>query len=224
MKKPINFILLGRSGSGKGTQAQFLKEHFKNLYYISSGNLFRGLMKTETQTAKKIKEIVDNGNLPGDEIATMLWMHHISFNVRENQGILTDGFPRRVQEAKNLDNFLDFLNRKEKTFVLLIDISRQEAFDRLTKRRICKECGQLIPWVGELRNIKVCNKCGGELISRVDDTPNAINNRMDYYEENVVPVVEYYEKLGRLIKIDGEQSIKDVFKSILKALGGDDSN
>ena len=218
MKKPLNFTLIGRSGSGKGTQAKLLMKHFGNIFYISTGDLFRDLAKADTDTSKKIQKIMEGGGLPFDDMATTLWMHEFAYNLKEDQGLMLDGAPRRVNEAKSLDRYLDFLDRKENTFNLLIDISRQEAFDRLSKRRICKECGRLIPWVGEFKKIKVCDQCGGELITRADDTSEAINNRLDYYEKRVVPTVEYYEKQGRLVKINGEQSIEDVFKDILKAI------
>jgi len=100
----------------------------------------------------------------------------------------------------------------------LIDISRDEAFNRLTKRRICEKCGHLIPWVGKFKDLEVCNKCGGKLITRHDDLPEVIKNRLDYYDTRVVKVIDYYEKKGKLIRINGEQSIKDVFKDILKAI------
>jgi adenylate kinase len=218
MNKILNFILIGRSGCGKGTQADLLKKHFGNLHHFSTGDMFRALAKAETAVGAKIREVISKGGLPLDDIATTLWMHAISFELKESEGLLADGFPRRLLEAKNLDRFLDFLGRKENTFCLLVDISREEAFNRLTKRRICKQCGQLIPWVGEFKKITVCHKCGGELLTRADDTEKAINSRLDYYEENVVPVVEYYKEQKQLIRVDGEQPIDKVFEDILKAI------
>ena len=216
--KPLNFTLIGRSGSGKGTQAKLLMKHFGNLFYVSTGDLFRDLSKADTDTSMRVQKIVKQGGFPFDDLAVALWMHELAYNLKENEGFILDGAPRRVTEAQTLDRYLDFLERKETCFNLLIDISRQEAFDRLSKRRICKKCGRLIPWVGEFKKIKVCDKCGGELITRADDTSEAINNRLDNYEKRVVPTVKYYEEQDRLIKINGEQSIEDVFKDILKVL------
>ena len=214
-------ILLGRSGSGKGTQAKFLREHFKNLFYISAGDLIRDLAKMETEAGRKVKKIIRQGDLIHDELAITLWMHKIAHNIKENQGILCDGFPRRLNEAKTLDRFLEFLGRKEKSLCLLIDISRKEALNRLLKRRICKKCGQLAPWNKESEKLKFCDKCKGELIARPDDTIKAINSRLDYYEDRVKPVIKYYKKQNRLIKINGEQGAENVSKDILKAIYND---
>lgn len=216
--KTLNFTLIGRSGSGKGTQAKLLMKHFGNLYYVYTGDLFRDLAKADTDTGKRIKKIIEKGGLPFDELATTLWMHKIAYNIKENQGIIFDGSPRRLDEAKSLDEFMEFLERKENTFNILIDISRKEAFNRLSKRRICKKCERLIPWVGEFKKLKVCDKCGGELVTRPDDTSEAINNRLDFYDKRVVEVIDYYGKQNRLIRINGEQSIEDVFQDILRAI------
>ena len=186
--KPPNFVFIGRSGCGKGTQAKLVLGHFPNLVYISTGNLMRDLAKQNTDVGQRIKEILDKGGLPFDDIATTLWMREISYRVRADQGIVADGFPRRSSEAQNLDNFLDWLGRKENTKVLLIDISREEAFKRMKKR------------------------------AREDDTNEQINNRLDYYEERVVPAVNYYEGQGRLIKINGELSVEGVFQDILEKI------
>ena len=218
MNKPLNFVLIGRSGCGKGTQAKLLMENFGNFYYISTGDLLRDLASQDTDVGQRIKKIIETGGLPYDDLATTLWMREIAYKVKEDQGIMADGFPRRLNEAKNLYQFLKFLDREKTTFYILIDISREEAFNRLTKRRICKKCGRLIPWIGEFKKLEVCDECGGELETRPDDTNEAINNRLDYFEERVIPVIKFFEEKGKLIKINGEQLIEDVFKDILTAI------
>lgn len=218
MSKPINISLTGRSGSGKGTQAKLLIERFGNMFYVSTGDLIRDLAKQETEVGKKIKKILDEGGLPFDDIAVALMLCEIAYKVKENQGIVFDGVTRRVAEAEVLDRFMEWLGRKENTYHILIDISREEAFNRLTKRRVCQKCGQVIPWVGEFKKLTVCDQCGGELLQRTDDAPEAINNRLDYFDQRVTKTIQYYENQGRLIRVNGEQSIEDVFKDILKAL------
>jgi adenylate kinase len=217
-KKPMNFIVLGPQGSGKGTQAKLLLKEFKNLYYISTGDFFRKLSDVKSDTGQRVKRVVNSGGLPYDDLATMLWMHEIAFKVREDQGILADGFPRRLNEANNLYNYLKFLERDKNTLVLLINISEQEAIDRLTKRRICKKCGQLIPWVGKYKIIEECDKCGGELIQRKDDDVSGIKKRLAWYKQRAVPAISYLNKKIGVIKINGEQSIENVFKDVLGAI------
>ncbi len=189
MHKPINFVLIGRSGCGKGTQAKLLNEHFGNIYYISTGHLFRELAKQETEVGYKIKELLNGGGLPFDDLAIMLWMSEISYNLKAGQGFCLDGAPRRIEEAMAFDAFLKYLDKQDSTMVILIDISRKEAFDRLTKRR--------------------------ELEERADDIPEAIKNRLDYFDKDVAKVIKYFKKKKRLIKINGEQLIEKVFEDIL---------
>lgn len=187
MKASKNFVFIGRSGSGKGTQCELLAKRFDNIWYISTGELFRKLAKANTVTSRKMEAILKEGGLPLDDLATTLWMHDIAFNVKEGQRFILDGAPRRLVEAQNLDRFLDFLGWRESTHYLLIDISREEAYKRMMKR------------------------------GRVDDTPEAINSRLDYFDKIVTETIEYYRSQKRLITINGEQSIEDVHQEILKA-------
>ena len=216
--KPFSFSLIGRSGCGKGTQAKLLMEYFNNLFYVSTGALLRNLATLDTAAGKETEKILDKGNLIPDFLIIGLWLRELCVNLKDEQGILFDGAPRRSIEAQAADEFMTFLGKKENFFPILLDISRQEAFDRLTKRRICKKCGKLIPWVGEFKKLEKCDTCGGELFSRQDDNKEAIKNRLDYFDKEVVKVLDYYKKDNRLITINGEQSIEDVFKDILKAV------
>lgn len=218
IKKPLNFVLIGRSGSGKGTQAELIIKKHPDTEYISTGNLFRDLSKQNTEVGRRIEEVLEKGGLPFDDLATTLWMHSVAYKVQEGEGIMFDGAPRRLDEAHNLDRFLEWLGRIDKTAFILIDISREEAFARLSKRRICSKCGKLVPFVGEYKEWQDCHECGGKLVERPDDIPEAINNRLDYFDKIVVPMLDYYDKKGVLIKIDGQQSIDGVFSSITAAL------
>ena len=102
--------------------------------------------------------------------------------------------------------------------VIFINISRKESFNRLTKRRQCKKCGRIIPWIGEFKKLKKCDKCEGELITRLDDKFQSIKKRLEEFKNETMPTINYYKKQNRLIKINGEQSIENVFKDILRAL------
>jgi adenylate kinase len=187
-KKILNIILMGPPASGKGTQAKFLLKKFKGYHYISTGQLFRKLIKEKTDTGLRIKNIVESGGLPFDDLATTLWMGDIAFNVKKNQGIIADGFPRRLQEAKDLDEFLKFLDRKKNTLFFLIEISEKEAYKRLPKR------------------------------GRADDEKKDIKKRFKLYRKRSIPALNYFKKQGMLIKINGEQSRQKVFEDIWRKI------
>jgi len=218
MTKPLSFALIGRSGCGKGTQADLLMKHFGNLFYVSTGNMLRELSKMDTLAGKAAKKVLENGELIPDFMIIGLWMRELCMNLKEEQGFLFDGALRRLSEVKVADGFLKFLDRENTFFPILLDIPRQEAFDRLTKRRICKKCGKIIPWVGEFKKLEKCDACGGELFHRQDDNLEAIKNRLDYFDKEVVEVLEYYKNDNRLITINGDQPIEKVFEDIMKAI------
>ncbi len=211
-------ILFGRSGCGKGTQAKLLVKEF-GFAYISSGDLIRARGSKKDFTGDKLKQVLAKGNRVPTAIMFRLWSKEIGQKKKEidNHGLIIDGSPRSLIEAQLIDELFEWY-QWEKIYPILLDISHQEAFDRLTKRRICQQCGRLIPWVGEFKDLKVCDECGGELITRPDDKPEAIKARLEYYTKDVEPVVKYYEKQKRLIKVDGEKSIEDVYQEIKENL------
>jgi len=211
-------ILLGRSGSGKGTQAKLLIKEF-GFEYIGSGDLLRARVEQSDFTGQKLKEVMASGELVPTPVMFRVWSEKIE-TIKEQvdkKGLVVDGSPRTLLEAELMDNVFKWYQWSD-IKILLIDISEKEAFDRLTKRRICKQCGRLIPWVGDFRGMKVCDKCGGELITRDDDTPEAIRERLEFYKEKVEPAVDYYQKQGKLVKINGEKSIEDVYQDVKKAI------
>jgi adenylate kinase len=216
--QPQIIILLGRSGSGKGTQAKLLIKEF-GFSYWGTGDLLRKKIAQGDDLGRELKKFMDRGDLVPTEVVFKIWSEKIREMKGdiEKKGLVIDGSPRMLEEAKMMDGLFEEFGW-ENIKVILIDISEQEAFDRLTKRRICKECGRLIPWVGDFRGMKVCDKCGGELITRDDDKPEAIRARLDFYNKDVQPAVDYYQEKGILIKIDGDKSIEDVYKNIKKAI------
>lgn len=193
----LNIAIIGPPGSGKGTQAKLLLKEFKNLYYIYPGEIFRKLAKTGTDTGDKIKQIADKGGLQSEELAITLWMHEISFNLKKDKEFLLDGSPRKLNEAKVLCNFLKFIERFHKTIFLLIKISEKETYKRLAKRHDPET---------------------GKPISRNDDDVEDIKRRLHVYKKETIPAMKYLEKNCKLIEIEGEQSIKDVFEDILKVV------
>ena len=221
MKKPQIIILLGKSGSGKGTQADFLRKKFKNYEYIESGKLLRSKAKDKDYVGKRISEIMLKGGLIPTPVIIKIWLDEAGRIKEKNKnmaGLIMDGNPRKILEAYLIDEAFDFFGWDKNVKVVLVDISDKEAIWRLTKRRMCKDCRELIPYVGEFRNLKKCPKCGGELVKRSDDTVASAKNRLKWYKTDVEPIVKYYKKTGRLIRVNGEQPIEDVFKDVLKSL------
>jgi len=217
-KQPKIILLFGRSGCGKGTQAKLLQKEF-SFEYLSSGNLLRQRVKIGDFLGKKLKKIMEKGELIPSFLMFQIWIDEVN-KIKDKKGwngLIIDGAPRVLVEAKLMDEVFKWYGWKD-VYPVLLDISREEAFNRLTKRRICKECGRLIPWVGEFKNLKRCDLCSGELMVRSDDQPEAINARLDYYEKEVNQVIDYYEKQDRLIKVDGEKTIEDVYSGLKQAI------
>jgi adenylate kinase len=212
-------ILLGPPGSGKGTQAKLLCRKF-NLEYFSSGEELRKRQKINDFTGKKLKEVMDRGEWVPETTIIKIWLDKLEEfkKKRKFNGMVYDGGPRKMLEAELFDIALKWYEWQKNIKVFFIALSEKEAFNRLTKRRQCKKCGELIPWLGEFKKVKRCPKCGGELIYRSDDKVPAIRKRLSEFKKHTVPVINYFKKQGKLIKINGEQSIEKVFQDILKAL------
>jgi len=219
MKKPLIIILLGKSGSGKGTQADFLRDKF-GLDYISTGDLLRARSKKRDFTGKKLAKSLVAGEISPTAVVFKLWLDKVEkLKTKKNlRGIVLDGNPRKILEAHLQDEAFKWYEWDKNRKIILVHISDKEAIWRLTKRRICKRCKEVIPFVGHFRKLKKCPKCGGELTQRSDDTVIAVKKRLAWFKTDVQPIVNYYRKTGRLIKVNGEQPIEKVFKDILKAI------
>lgn len=219
MKKPLIITLLGKSGSGKGTQAGLLRDKF-GLDYINTGDLLRARSKKKDFTGKKLASSLVSGEVAPTAVVFKLWLNEVEkLKTKKNlKGIVLDGNPRKILEAYLQDEAFKWYEWNKNRKIILIDISNKEAIWRLTKRRICKRCKEAIPFIRHFRKLKKCPKCGGELIQRSDDTLEAVKKRLSWFKTDVQPVINYYRRTGRLIKVNGEQSIEDVFKDILKAI------
>ena len=218
-KIPLSIIMFGRAGSGKGTQADLLAKKF-GLEHFSSGEALRQRQKTGDFTGRKLVRVMNQGKWAPECTITKIWMDKLEgFKGKRNfNGWIYDGGPRLTLETKLLEAALEWYEWQRNVKIILIDISEKVAFERITKRRQCKGCGELIPWVGDFKNLKACHKCGGQLICRPDDTPRVIRERLAQFKKNTVPQINYFKSRGKFIKINGEQSIEKVFKDVLEAL------
>jgi adenylate kinase len=214
----MNVLLMGPPGAGKGTQAERIVENF-GLPHISTGDMFRKAMKDETALGLEAKSYVDKGLLVPDEVTIGIVRERLREADCQN-GFLLDGFPRTVFQAQVLDGMLEEMGRKL-DHVINIEVNRELLLDRLTGRRICKNCGATYhvlfnPPSEEGR----CDKCGGELYQRTDDTAEKVGTRLDAYTNSTLPLIEYYQSKGLLRCLNGEQEISEVQAELTELLRG----
>jgi adenylate kinase len=213
----MNLILLGPPGAGKGTQAAKIIEKYE-IPHISTGDIFRENIKEGTPLGKKAQEYMNRGELVPDDLVIDLATSRLLEPDCKN-GFLLDGFPRTVYQAEKLDEFLAEHDSKIDV-VLDIAVEKEELITRLTGRRVCKVCGASFHVVNiPPKQEGVCDYCGGELIQRADDNLETVTNRIDVYESQTKPLVDYYEKAGNIAHIDGSTGLESVFSDIVKAIG-----
>jgi len=212
---PHNIVILGPQGSGKGTQAEILVKKFK-LFHVETGKIFRSLAKKDTPLGHKIDTIMNKqGGLVPDKIVKKALLEKLR-KVPVSQGLLFDGFPRDLRQAKMLDAIFIALGR-ELTEVIFLPIMRKTTIRRLSLRRTCEKCSRIfIAGVTIPKHKKRCAYCGGNIIQREDDEPKAISKRLSIYAKQTRPVVIYYKKQGKLVTVNGEPPINVVSKRILK--------
>jgi adenylate kinase len=217
MKEMLRTILLGPPGAGKGTQAVKIVEKY-GIPHISTGDIFRENIKNGTELGKKAQEYMNAGKLVPDDLVIEIATDRLTKDDCKN-GFLLDGFPRTVYQAEKLDEFLAARGGKVDV-VLDIAVGKDELITRLTGRRVCKACGASFHVVNiPPKKEGVCDFCGGELIQRADDNLETVTNRIDVYETQTMPLIEYYEKAGNIAHIDGTTGLDNVFADIVKALG-----
>ena len=213
----MKIIMLGAPGAGKGTHAKGIVEKFK-IPTISTGDIFRQNIKEGTELGKKAQEYMNRGELVPDDLVIEIATTRLLEDDCKN-GFLLDGFPRTVYQAEKLDEFLQSHDSKIDN-VIDIAVGKDELIERLTGRRVCKSCGASFHVVNiPPKQEGICDYCGGELIQRADDNLETVTNRIDVYEDQTMPLIDYYEKAGTLTHIDGSTGLDNVFADIVSALG-----
>jgi adenylate kinase len=214
----VNLVLMGLPGAGKGTQAERIVEKY-GIPHISTGDMFRAAMKEGTELGLQAKSFMDNGELVPDEVTIGIVRERLSKDDCQ-KGFLLDGFPRTVPQAEALENLLADLTKKI-DYVINIDVDKNILMDRLTGRRICKDCGSTYHLVfNPPAKEGVCDRCGGELYQRADDNAETVQNRLDVNIKQSAPLLAFYEDKGYLRTIDGQQDINKVLIDIEELLGG----
>lgn len=212
----MRLILLGPPNAGKGTQAKSLIDAYQ-IPQISTGDIFRANIKQETLLGKKAKDYLDQGLLVPDELVVEIVTDRLSQeDCRE--GFLLDGFPRTVVQAEALGQFLVH-NQQKLDKVINIHVRKEVLLERAVGRRVCQKCGATYHATFKPTVIEnVCDVCGGAVIQRIDDQWATAEKRVQVYEQETAPLIEYYNTRGLLVTIDGEQAIEKVSGDIAHAL------
>lgn len=213
----MNLLIMGPPGGGKGTQCEVLIKEL-NITHISTGDMFRENVKGGTELGLKAQEYMNSGQLVPDELVVAMVKDRLSKPDCAG-GFLLDGFPRTTPQAEALDATLKETGIKLDA-VLNIAVPREKLLDRLTGRRVCRSCGASYHVLfNKPQEESKCDKCGGELYQRADDNETAVNQRLDVYEAQTQPLIEYYGKQGLLKEVNGDQAIAKVTQDTLAALG-----
>jgi adenylate kinase len=207
-------ILLGRQGSGKGTQCLRLSRHFV-VPHISTGDMLRAAVREGTELAIMAKQVMDAGGLVSDEVMVKIVADRLHRDDARTRGYILDGFPRTVTQAVELDRIT---GDRPIDVVLDLDVPREVVLKRISARRVCRDCGANYVATGSEHTPWICEFCGGEVMQRDDDTTDAINRRLDLYEEQTAPLIEYYGNDGRLVVIDGVGTPDHVFSLLTAAV------
>lgn len=214
----MRIVLLGAPGAGKGTQAKMLIEKYK-IPQISTGDILRAAVAAGTPLGKEAKAIMERGELVPDKIVLGLVEERLKQNDCKN-GFILDGFPRNTAQAEALDKLLNDLNMPLDS-ALSVDVPKEDLMKRLTGRRTCKNCQQMYNiYYSPPKKEGVCDKCGGELFQRDDDKEETIKKRLDVYEAQTAPLIDYYKKKGILKSVMGVGDIKDIFNKVCAILEG----
>lgn len=212
----MNVILLGPPGAGKGTQAKMLVEEYQ-IPQISTGDILRAAVKEGSPLGKEAKACMDKGDLVPDSVVIGIVEERIQ-QPDCAKGYMLDGFPRTVPQAEALDGMLQNLS-SQIDHVVSIEVASEELVGRLTGRRTCRDCGVGFHVMFDPPEQEgVCDKCGGELYQRDDDNVETVTSRLEVYESQTLPLIDYYKAQGKIRPIDGVGDIKEIFGRVTQVL------
>ncbi len=212
----MKLLIMGRPGAGKGTQAVNIRE-FYNIPHISTGDIFRANLKGQTKLGLLAKKYMDQGLLVPDSVTIDLVKDRLNESDCKD-GFLLDGFPRNLEQAKALDEYLKSKDDKLDA-VLDIDVKPEVLIDRIVGRRVCPTCGATFHIKNNPPKVEgVCDKCGNKLIQRNDDTYETAENRLKVYDNQTAPLLDYYKNQHLLKTVNGDQDFAKVFEDIKKVL------
>jgi adenylate kinase len=207
-------VVLGKQGAGKGTQCVRLSHHYV-VPHISTGDMLRAAVKSGSELGQKVKEVMDSGELLGDDIIMEMVGERLAEPDARARGFILDGCPRTIHQAEML---AALLAPGDIDLTVDIEVPTQQVLRRLAGRRVCKDCGTNYSLTNPPRLNWTCDVCGGEVVQRDDDKEEAIRRRLELYERQTAPVVAFYEKRGQLAKVNGVGSPDAVLRRIVRVV------
>ncbi len=208
-------VLLGKQGAGKGTQAARLAEHY-GVEHLSTGELFRASAAAGTAAGLEAKRYMDAGELVPDETVIKVVDERFTGDFLD-RGFILDGFPRTLAQAEELDTVLSGSGHPLDA-VLSLEVPTEIVLDRIAGRRVCEDCGANFHVNMPPRENWTCDVCGGRVVQRDDDTEEAVRRRLEIYETETVPIIDFYDRLGTLVAIDAVGDGDEVFERLVKEI------
>lgn len=205
-------VLLGKQGAGKGTQASRLAEHYE-VAHLSTGDLFREAAAAGTELGLKAKEYMDRGDLVPDETVVGVVAEQLAVDDRMQNGFVLDGFPRTRRQAEELHRILA---EHPLDLAIDLDVPTEIVLQRIAGRRVCSECGAVYHVDHPPKQNWTCDVCGGKVVHRDDDTEEAVMRRLELYEIETLPVIQFYRRTGTLAHVEGSGETDEVFKKLVE--------
>ncbi len=209
----MKLILLGPPAAGKGTQAEKLSKHF-DIPTISTGEMIRREVAMDTPLGREAEKLINKGNLVPDDIICNMIRARISEKDCE-KGFILDGFPRTIRQAEEAEKMGILVDK-----VVLLSVPDEKIIERISGRRQCENCGEVYHMIfSKPAKENECDKCGGNLICRKDDTEETVKTRLSVYHEKTRPLKDFYEEKGLLVEVVGQETIEDTTREMFKVLG-----
>jgi adenylate kinase len=209
MPKRLNLVIVGKQGAGKGTQCERLSARY-SIPHVSTGDILRSAIQVDSSLGRSVASILDAGALVPDDVVIKLVEDRLE-ELDARGGALLDGFPRTIAQAEALE---DLLGDDGIKLCINLEVPTELATQRLSTRRVCQECGAIYKETDVEAISGTCSKCGGDVIQRADDYPDAIRQRLEAYVSSTEPLLAFYEARGLLVTVNGDQKPDDVTVAI----------